>query len=229
MGGLQPLVIVLVGLALLGGGLLGWLLRGERSLRAEDIRRQRLQAQLEASESLTEKLQRQRDELQKRSDDATHRHHQHKRQVQAYRHGLDELASRNRGLEQRLRRKAEALQQSIEERDKLTRQLRLMIRRTRDSRDRPPATTSAAATATAPGGRQASPDKNDLQRVRGIGPALAKKLRALGISDLEQLAALSDARIDELDRELSFPGRIRRDRWVEQARDLLEQPAERRA
>ena len=229
MGGLQPLVIVLVGLALLGGGLLGWLLRGERSMRAEDIRRQRLQAQLEASESLTEKLQRQRDELQKRCDDATHRHHQHKRQVQAYRQGLDELASRNRGLEQRLRRKAEALQQSIEERDKLTRQLRLMIRRTRDSRDRQPAVTPTAAAATAPGARQASPDNNDLQRVRGIGPALAKKLRALGIGDLEQLAALSDARIDELDRELSFPGRIRRDRWVEQARDLLEQPAERRA
>ena len=110
-----------------------------------------------------------------------------------------------------------------EERAKLSRQLRLLIQRTQASRaqgdtDTPgPAPAPAAETATT-AQREGG---DDLRRVRGIGPAMKRALAAYGVRTLGELAALDDARIDALDRELRFPGRIRRERWVEQARELV--------
>ena len=46
-------------------------------------------------------------------------------------------------------------------------------------------------------------------------------LHALGITSYAQIAALTDADLDELDTKLgAFAGRPRRDNWVEQARLL---------
>jgi predicted flap endonuclease-1-like 5' DNA nuclease len=65
----------------------------------------------------------------------------------------------------------------------------------------------------------AEPD--DLRRIRGIGPAMERLLNAEGITTFRQLAVLDDAGIDELQARLpGVPGRIRRDRWVEQAQKL---------
>jgi predicted flap endonuclease-1-like 5' DNA nuclease len=61
----------------------------------------------------------------------------------------------------------------------------------------------------------------DLKRIRGIGPSLERRLRDLGITSVTQIATLSAAEIERIDRQLDFPGRIRRERWVEQARALL--------
>ncbi len=62
---------------------------------------------------------------------------------------------------------------------------------------------------------------DDLTRVRGIGPKIAQKLAALGITSLHQLARLSPEEIARIDGALAFRGRIHREKWVEQARDLL--------
>ncbi len=231
---LQPVIILLIAGAFVGGALLGWLLRGERQDRGDGVRRARMQAQLDASQESAAKLQRQRDALQKKSDDAVHRHHAHQRQVRAYREGLDELAMRNRKLEQKVGRAKDQLKEALGEREKLARQLKLMIRRTRAAREvgeslpvTPAQTTANGDTAidnaaTDNATRDDRPtDLSDLQKVRGIGPAIAKKLRALGIEDLGQIAKLDDEGIDALDQELSFPGRIRRDDWVGQARTIV--------
>ena len=48
-------------------------------------------------------------------------------------------------------------------------------------------------------------------------------LHSEGIYTFRQVAKLSDAEVDELDALLEeFPGRIRRDQWVEQAPGLHE-------
>ncbi|MGX1100629.1 polyhydroxyalkanoate depolymerase [Amorphus sp. MBR-141] len=65
---------------------------------------------------------------------------------------------------------------------------------------------------------------DDLTRIRGIGPGLAKRLNDMGIFHFEQVARLSASAIDEIDGALSFPGRIRRDDWIGQAKALA--PAE---
>ncbi len=61
---------------------------------------------------------------------------------------------------------------------------------------------------------------DDLKKITGVGPVLEKKLNALGITRLDQIANLSDEDIDKIDTALNFKGRISRDDWIGQARSL---------
>ena len=67
-----------------------------------------------------------------------------------------------------------------------------------------------------------SPDApDDLRLIVGIGPVLERLLQQLGVSTYRQIARWSERDIDEFDAKLpEFPGRIRRDDWVTQAREL---------
>lgn len=66
-----------------------------------------------------------------------------------------------------------------------------------------------------------SDKQDDLTAISGIGPALAKKLKAEGIFGYAQLAALSENDIEHLEKNIiKFPGRIKRDDWVGQAKRL---------
>jgi large subunit ribosomal protein L21 len=62
---------------------------------------------------------------------------------------------------------------------------------------------------------------DDVKLIGGVGPALEKKLAALGVTSLKQIAEWKAADIERIDGELSFKGRIEREEWVEQAKDLL--------
>ncbi len=62
---------------------------------------------------------------------------------------------------------------------------------------------------------------DDLKLIVGIGPVLERMLHRLGVATYRQIARWSDRDIDEFDARLpEFPGRIRRDGWVTQAREL---------
>jgi predicted flap endonuclease-1-like 5' DNA nuclease len=62
---------------------------------------------------------------------------------------------------------------------------------------------------------------DDLKLIVGIGPVLERMLHQLGISTYRQIARWTERDIDEFDARLpEFPGRIRRDAWVTQARAL---------
>ena len=67
----------------------------------------------------------------------------------------------------------------------------------------------------------ASSDGDDLTQLSGVGPVVLKKLNAAGITTFAQIAAWTDADVTEFDEKLSFKGRIERDGWVEQAKELL--------
>ena len=59
---------------------------------------------------------------------------------------------------------------------------------------------------------------DDFILLKGVGPKFADALHDLGFNRFEQLASLSPAEIERLDRQLgAFSGRIVRDRIVEQA------------
>lgn len=65
----------------------------------------------------------------------------------------------------------------------------------------------------------AAPD--DLKLIVGVGPVLERMLHQLGVTSYRQVARWSERDIDEFDARLAeFPGRIRRDGWVTQARSL---------
>jgi len=62
---------------------------------------------------------------------------------------------------------------------------------------------------------------DDLTQIKGLGPRLAVTLNELGVTSFSQIAGWDDADIDRIDSQLDrFAGRIRRDRWVDQARLL---------
>ncbi|MGH1421552.1 MAG: 50S ribosomal protein L21 [Hyphomonas sp.] len=61
---------------------------------------------------------------------------------------------------------------------------------------------------------------DDLKKISGVGPVLEKKLNEAGIYFFSQIAALTAPQIEELEEEMSFPGRIERDDWVKQAAEF---------
>ena len=85
-----------------------------------------------------------------------------------------------------------------------------------------PAPAQPQAPAPAPATASLNADgKDDLTRLKGVGPKLAAALEGLGITSLETIANWDDAEIDRVDSKLGrFQGRIRRDDWVTQARLL---------
>jgi NADH-quinone oxidoreductase subunit E len=86
------------------------------------------------------------------------------------------------------------------------------------AKDKAPAKAkkAPAAKATAP----STPD--DLKLLKGVGPALEKKLHSNGVTTFAQIAAWGSAEITDMDDKLLFKGRIERDNWVEQAKQLAE-------
>ena len=68
-------------------------------------------------------------------------------------------------------------------------------------------------------GGPGAPD--DLKLIVGVGPVLERMLYHLGITTYRQIARWTERDIDEYDAKLpEFPGRIRRDAWVTQAKAL---------
>jgi large subunit ribosomal protein L21 len=63
--------------------------------------------------------------------------------------------------------------------------------------------------------------KDDVTLIGGVGPVLKKKLEAAGYGTLASIAALSADDIAKLDAELKLGGRIERDEWIEQAKELM--------
>jgi len=62
---------------------------------------------------------------------------------------------------------------------------------------------------------------DNLKLIKGIGPVIEEKLNAMGIFTFEQLANLSAEDITHINEELlEFAGRMERDQWMEQAREL---------
>lgn len=92
-----------------------------------------------------------------------------------------------------------------------------------------PAAKKAAATKAAPKAAKAdaSAIKDDLKLISGVGPALEKKLNAAGVQSLKDVAAFTADDVARVDAELSFKGRIEREEWIQQAKDLLDGKAPR--
>lgn len=60
--------------------------------------------------------------------------------------------------------------------------------------------------------------RDDLSRLKGVGPKFAEALHGLGFHRFEQIANLTPTEIERLDPQLgAFRGRLTRDRIVEQA------------
>ena len=84
-----------------------------------------------------------------------------------------------------------------------------------------PAKAPVAKKAAKPAKAEAAPAAaDDLKKLTGVGPALEKKLIAAGITSYAQIAAWTDADVAAIDEQLSFKGKIEREGWIDQAKEL---------
>jgi len=74
--------------------------------------------------------------------------------------------------------------------------------------------------------KKAAPKKaaagDDLKQLSGVGPALEKKLNAEGVTTFAQVAGWKKADVAAMDEKLSFKGRIEREGWIDQAKELAQ-------
>ncbi len=64
--------------------------------------------------------------------------------------------------------------------------------------------------------------KDDLTKINGIGLKLQEQLYKLGIYKYEQIASWNKKHIKWINSYLYFPGRVEREKWVEQAKKLAQ-------
>jgi large subunit ribosomal protein L21 len=83
-------------------------------------------------------------------------------------------------------------------------------------------TKAEAAPAAAASSEAAAPGfKDDVKQIGGVGPALEKKLAAAGITSLTQIATFTPEEMARVDGEANLKGKIEREDWVGQAKDLI--------
>ena len=63
---------------------------------------------------------------------------------------------------------------------------------------------------------------DDLKLISGIGPKLEQKLNSIGIWHYEQVASWTQDNIDWVNAAISFRGRIEREKWAPQAKQLVQ-------
>jgi len=82
----------------------------------------------------------------------------------------------------------------------------------------------APKAAAKPAAKKAAPAKadgaDDLKKLSGVGPALEKKLLEAGVTTFAQIAAWTEEDVASFDEKLNFKGRIEREGWIEQAKEL---------
>ncbi len=62
---------------------------------------------------------------------------------------------------------------------------------------------------------------DDLKKIKGVGPKLEKELNTAGVFHFDQIASWSAEEVQWADQHLvSFKGRVSRDSWVDQAKEL---------
>jgi large subunit ribosomal protein L21 len=63
---------------------------------------------------------------------------------------------------------------------------------------------------------------DDLSLISGVGPKILKSLTDLGYTTYAQIANLNAEEIEKIEAEIKMPGRIAREEWAEQAKELAQ-------
>ncbi|MGI9387104.1 MAG: helix-hairpin-helix domain-containing protein [Methyloligellaceae bacterium] len=82
------------------------------------------------------------------------------------------------------------------------------------------ASDSSESTSFAGGETSGEDLPDNLQRIKGISPALAGELEALGVSNYAQIAEWTSGDVAAMSEKLELAGRIGKENWIEQAKIL---------
>ncbi len=64
-------------------------------------------------------------------------------------------------------------------------------------------------------------EPDDLKTIKGIGPKIESTLNSLGIYHFSQIAEFTEDDISWVNEHMQFNGRIEREKWVDQANELI--------
>jgi large subunit ribosomal protein L21 len=79
--------------------------------------------------------------------------------------------------------------------------------------------SKADAPAAAHHGQLATGD--DISLIGGIGPKIYTALTNLGVTSFAQIAAWTPADVEKIEAEIKQKGRVAREEWIEQAKELM--------
>jgi len=68
--------------------------------------------------------------------------------------------------------------------------------------------------------KKAKAGGDDLTEISGVGPVIVKKLSDAGVTTFAQVAAWTEADVEAIEEKLSFKGRVGREDWIAQAKEL---------
>jgi large subunit ribosomal protein L21 len=84
-----------------------------------------------------------------------------------------------------------------------------------------PAALAEPAAAAKPAGAADQGAADNLSLISGVGPKIKQSLGELGYTRFAQIAALTPEEIETIETALKSKGRIARDEWIKQARELM--------
>jgi len=112
--------------------------------------------------------------------------------------------------QQRLHERLETMKRRVSPLTQKLRQQRQLLRQLRQA-------VALKDTST----RSTPNSRDDLKEIRGIGPALERKLLSHGIEHFAQIAEMSEQELEEVSERLSIARNMgRRQQWIQQAREL---------
>ncbi len=88
----------------------------------------------------------------------------------------------------------------------------------------------AAVKAETPAKKVAAPEEaaapvasgaDDISLIAGIGPKILKGLNDMGMTTFAQIAGWTDADVERIETDLKQKGRVGREEWIEQAKELM--------
>jgi large subunit ribosomal protein L21 len=68
---------------------------------------------------------------------------------------------------------------------------------------------------------EAQAEADDLSLIAGIGPKILNNLNELGYTRFAQIAALTPDEVEKVETAIKSKGRVARDEWIEQAKELM--------
>jgi predicted flap endonuclease-1-like 5' DNA nuclease len=123
-----------------------------------------------------------------------------------------EIAQAKRAAEQAIEQEMRQRELNAQLQDELA-----ALKRARGGKD---TALAAKAAEPAPASKAAAKGPDDLTVIKGIGKVIERKLHELGISSFSQLAAMTPDEVHKVNEAIEFPGRVERENWIEQARQL---------
>jgi len=80
---------------------------------------------------------------------------------------------------------------------------------------------AAPAAVAAPLAAPVASTADDISLIAGIGPKILKGLTDLAVTTFAQIASWTDADVERIETELKLRGRVAREEWIEQAKELM--------